>query len=93
MEDTKVLQREALGWYDLAESCKSKLRVASFLISEKRYAADSVSFSAEDLDELDEQAVRILGDVVELLNSFQSKTLLHGQDLAGSSESVIASKA
>lgn len=97
MEDPKVLQREALGWYDLAETCKSRLRVVCFMLNNKGIARDEDNFSLDDLDALDEQAVSILREVVDLLDSFQSGTHLHGQELAqelaGSSESVIASKA
>lgn len=74
--DDKSLQREALGWYDLAERIKAELRVACFMLNQKQIGAEQGELDINDLECLDFRVIGILRDVVSSLGEYQSKTHL-----------------
>lgn len=72
----KMFQRESIGWYDLADSCKARLRVAAFMLNEKGFGADRSELSENDLCYLDSEVIDIILSVVSSLDQFQASSHL-----------------
>lgn len=85
--DNSIFQREALGWFDLAERLKSELRVAVFMLDQKGVASDLEGFSSDDLACMDSCVIDILHGVVSALSEFQSHTHFSDHALAHGSRS------